>query len=91
MGVLKAVIIRILTGLEKRVEDMSETLNTEIRSNRDKLFNKQMRNTLNRMNGRLEEAGEHNDLEDRVTKSNQTEQKGEKKTYAKQEGTQGTQ
>ena len=50
-----------------------------------------MRNTLNRMNGRLEEAGEHNDLEDRVTKSNQTEQKGEKKNYAKQEGTQGTQ
>ena len=35
MGVLKAVIIRILTGLEKRVEDMSETLNTEIRSNRE--------------------------------------------------------
>ena len=35
--------------------------------------------------------GEHNDLEDGVTKSIQTEQKGEKKTYAKQEGTQGTQ
>ena len=50
-----------------------------------------MRNSLNRLDGRLEEAGEHNDLEDRVTKSNQTEQKGEKKTYAKQEGTQGTQ
>ena len=29
----KAVIIRILTGLEKRVEDMSDTLNTEIRNN----------------------------------------------------------
>ena len=42
-----------------------------------------MRNTLNRMNGRLEEAGEHNDLEDGVTKSNQTEQKGEKKDLCK--------
>ena len=31
--VFKALIIRILTGLEKRVEDMSETLNTEIKSN----------------------------------------------------------
>ena len=29
----KLMIIRILTGLEKRVEDMSETLNTEIRNN----------------------------------------------------------
>jgi len=31
-GVFKAMIIRILTGLEKRVEDMSETLNTEKRN-----------------------------------------------------------
>ena len=29
----KAMTIRILTGLEKRVEDMSETLNTKIRNN----------------------------------------------------------
>ena len=28
---LKAMIIRILTKLEKRVKDMSETFNTEIR------------------------------------------------------------
>ena len=28
----KVMIIRILTELEKRVEDMSETLNTEIRN-----------------------------------------------------------
>ena len=27
----KTTIMRILTGLEKRVEDMSEALNTEIR------------------------------------------------------------
>lgn len=37
----KAMIIRILTGLEKTVEDISETTNTEIRNNRDKGFNKQ--------------------------------------------------
>jgi len=29
------MIIWILTGLEKRVEDMSETFNTEIRNNRE--------------------------------------------------------
>ena len=28
----KVIIIRILTGLEKRVEDMSETLNTETKN-----------------------------------------------------------
>jgi len=28
-GVFKAMIIRILTGLEKRVEDMTETLNRD--------------------------------------------------------------
>ena len=30
-GELKAIIITILTGLEKRIEDISETLTTEIR------------------------------------------------------------
>ena len=29
----KAMIIRILTGLEKRVEDINETFNTKIRNN----------------------------------------------------------
>ena len=32
-GEFKAMIIRILTALKKRVEDMSETLNTAIRNN----------------------------------------------------------
>lgn len=36
-----AMIIRMLTGLEKRVEDISETINTEIRNNSsDKGLNK---------------------------------------------------
>ena len=30
-GELNAMILRILTGLEKRVEDTSETLNTKIK------------------------------------------------------------
>lgn len=29
----KAMIIRVLTGLQKRLEDMNEALNTEIRKN----------------------------------------------------------
>ena len=32
---------RILTGLEKGMEDISENINTEIRNNRYKGFNKQ--------------------------------------------------
>jgi len=32
-GEFKAMIIKILAGLEKRVEDISETINTEIRNN----------------------------------------------------------
>lgn len=32
----KLLIIRILIGLEKRVEDMNETLNTETITHRDK-------------------------------------------------------
>lgn len=34
------IMIKILIGLGKRVEDMSETLNSEIRNNRDKTLNK---------------------------------------------------
>lgn len=44
-GELKAMIIRILNGLEKRIEDIRETLNTEIKeilkvSVKDGEFNK---------------------------------------------------
>ena len=38
----KIMIVKVFIGFEKRVEDMSETLNTEIRNNSgDKGFNKQ--------------------------------------------------
>ena len=54
----KVMIIKILTGLEKRVEDGSELLNPEIRNNIAEIkgtVNK-MRNRMNGMQSRLEEA-----------------------------------
>ena len=54
----KAMIKRILTGLEKKVEDMSETLNTQIRNNIAEIkgtVNK-VRNTLDGMSSRVEET-----------------------------------
>ena len=52
----KTMSIRILTELEKRVEDVNETLNTEIRNNIAEIkdtMNK-MRNTLDGMNSSME-------------------------------------
>ncbi|VFV42484.1 Hypothetical predicted protein, partial [Lynx pardinus] len=48
----KVIIIKILTGLEKRVEGMSKILNTEIRNKiaETKGSINGMRNTLNEMN-----------------------------------------
>ena len=41
-GVFKAMVIRLLTRHEKRLEDTGETFNTKIRNNsRDKGLNKQ--------------------------------------------------
>ena len=43
LGEFKAMIVRTFTGREKRVEDISETINTEIMSKnkREKGLNKQ--------------------------------------------------
>ena len=78
--------IKILAGLEKRVEDTSETINTEIRNNiaerKDSIS--KIRNMLDGMNSRLEEAEERiSDLEDRVMETNEAEQTGEKKELHK--------
>lgn len=53
-------IIKILTGLEKRVENISETVSTQIRNNiaETKDLVNAMRNTPAGMNIRLEEAEE---------------------------------
>ena len=52
------MITKILTGLEKRVEDISETINTEIRNNIAEIkgSTNKMRNTFDGMKSRLEEV-----------------------------------
>lgn len=56
---LKTMIIRILTGLQKRIQEMSETLNTDIKKQhrREGTIN-EMRNTLDEIKRRIEEAEE---------------------------------
>ena len=79
---VKAMIIRIPIGFEKRVDYMSETLNTDIRNNISEIKDSinEMRNMFNGMNNRLEKAEKKiNDLVERVMGSNQGEQKKEKK------------
>jgi len=53
----KVMTMKILTGLEKRVEDISETLNTEIRNNIVEIKGSinEMRNRHDGMNSRMEE------------------------------------
>lgn len=61
-GKFKAMIIRILTGLEKRMKDISETLITEIKELKKKTKMKsainEIRNLPDAMNSRLEEPEE---------------------------------
>ena len=57
----KTIIIRILTGLEKRVEEMTGTYNTEIRSYITKIkgtTNKVRNMLISRMNTKMEKAEE---------------------------------
>ena len=62
-GELKAIIIRILNGLEKRKEDINETLTTvieelkEIQSTMEDVINK-TGSMLDAMNSRLDKAEE---------------------------------
>lgn len=46
---LKAMIIKILTGFVKRMEDISETLNNEIKKNQSEMKTtiNEIKNTLN--------------------------------------------
>ena len=54
----KVVVIKILNGLEKRVEDISETLHKEIKKNQSEMKSTiiEIKNTLDGINSRLEEA-----------------------------------
>lgn len=57
-GELKVKIIRILSGLEKRGEDICDAINTDIRNNIAEIKGSinEMRNSLDGMSSRLEEA-----------------------------------
>ena len=52
--------IQILTGLEKRVENISEIFNTDIKKNQSEMKNTiiEMKNILDGVNNRLEESEE---------------------------------
>ena len=56
----KVMITKIFTGLEKRVEEMSETLNTKIRTNTAEIKGSinEIRYTLDKINSSLEEVEE---------------------------------
>ena len=59
-GVFRAMIIRILIGLGKRVKDTSETLNTEIRNSiaEKKVSINEVRTMLDGIKRRMEKAEE---------------------------------
>ena len=73
--------MRVLTTLEKRMEDINETLTTEIKEVKK---NQKMKSTINGIrnmhdakNSRLKESEEQiHDLEDKIIESNEVEQKG---------------
>ena len=55
----KVMIIRILTGLEKRGENMSQTLNTEIKNNIAEIKDtiNEIRNMLDERSSRVKQTG----------------------------------
>lgn len=70
------MMVKILTGLEKRIEELIETFNKEIENSKKnqsemKTIITKIKNTLEAIN-RLEDAEEHiSDLDDRVMESTQ--------------------
>ena len=74
------MVIKMFTGLEKSEGSQWDLQQRDRKYKkeriRDEKLNTEVRNTLEGINSRLEEAEEQiSDLEDRVTKSNQAEQK----------------
>ena len=80
----KALVIRILTELGKRIDEHSKNFSKEleyIKKNQSELKNTitEMKNTLGGINSRLGDAEECvSDLEDRIMKITQSEQQKEK-------------
>ena len=68
----KVMVIKILTGLEKRVEDLSETLYRVRKCKEEPITKNSITETKNMLDGihsRLEEVEQINDLEDRKSSS----------------------
>lgn len=59
-GEFKVMFIKILNGLERRVENISDTLTTEMKKNQPDIKNIiiEFKNTLDGTNSRLEESEE---------------------------------
>ena len=79
-------MIKIFTGLEKKMQDLSETFNKEIENIKKKKELKntitEIKNTLERLNSRLEDAEEQiSNLQDRVMKSTKVKQQKEKRNF----------
>ena len=82
-GEFKATIIRGFTGLEKRIEDIIETLTTNInglensQSEMKNIIN-ETGNRLDAMKSRLEDAEKQiSDLEDKIMENNKAEKRDE--------------
>ena len=72
----KVMIIKVLSRLQRKVEDITEILDKEIKMSVSKIKNSinEMKNTIDGINRRLQETEECiNGLEDRVIESNQAE------------------
>lgn len=84
-GEFKATIIRILTGLERRIEDIREILTTEteeLKKNQSETKSaiKETANRRDAMNTRMEEPKELiNDTEHRIMENNEDEQQSERR------------
>ena len=68
----KVMLRRILTGLQKGMEGISETYDKEIKNNISEMTSiNKIKNTINGINSRIQETEVHiSDLEDRVMESN---------------------
>ena len=78
------MVIKILTGLEKRVEDLSEILNKEtekMKKNQFEMKNSvtEIKNTLDGIASGLEEEEQISNLEDRVIESNEAKWERQKR------------
>lgn len=73
---LKVMVIKILTGLEERAEDLSKTSTKRQKTKRNQSDMKnitKINNTIDGISSRLQEAEQISDLEDRIMESNQAE------------------